>query len=153
MSRNRTIHWFRNHFALMHFLCWNPRPWWMASNMCFFTSVMSVLLSTRSVLVEALGREKSVFHRWCLIHAINVKALLVWTSSSLLLSMGWICMCLFIPLRRTRKLSRCQLPIVSHVLNTGHYHSWTQKPIVNDARKRNNENMFSSSTRWKFRCG
>ena len=140
MSRNRTIHWFRNHFALMHFLCWNPRPWWMAINMCFFTSVMSVLLSTRSVLVEALGREKSVFHRWCLIHAINVKALLVWTSSSLLLSMGWICMCLFIPLRRTRKLSRCQWPIVSLIerracsehrtlsqLDTKAYCQWCEK--------------------------
>lgn len=33
-----------------------------------------------------------------------------------------------------------------YVQSTGHYHSWTQKPIVSDARKGNKESMFSS---WK----
>lgn len=44
-----------------------------------------------------------------------MKALLVRTSFCLHLSMGYICICLFIPLWRTRKPSRCQLPVVRFI--------------------------------------
>lgn len=44
-----------------------------------------------------------------------MKALLIRTSFSVHLSMGCICMCLFIPSSRTRKPSRCQLPVVRFI--------------------------------------
>lgn len=31
-----------------------------------------------------------------------------------------------------------------YVQSKGHYHSWTPKPIVNDAKKGNKENVLSS---------
>lgn len=146
----------------MWFLCWNPRPWWTVINRHFFPSAVFKIFSTLFLSFLKHRERKMLFQQMapdmCIKCNRCTKAPLVRTSFSVHLSMGCLCMCLFIPHRGQESHQDVNCLLLDsyrdvYALNTGHYHSWTQKPVVSDARKRNKENMFISSKRWKFPCG
>lgn len=146
----------------MWFLCWNPRPWWTVINRRFFPPAVFELFSTLFVSFLKHKEGKMPFQQMapdiCIKCNRCMKALPVRMSFSVRLSTGCICMCLFIPHRGQESHQDVNCLLLDsyrdvYVLNTGHYHSWTQKLVVSDARKRSKENMFISSKRWKFPCG
>lgn len=129
----------------MWFLCWNPRPWWTVINKHFFPSAVFELFSTLFLSFLKCKEGKMPFQQMapdiCIKCNRCTKALLIRSIFSVHLNLGCMCMCLFIPHRGQESHQDVNCLLLdsyrdAHALNTGHYHSWAQKPVVSDAGKK-----------------